>query len=368
MRTTTKSGITLKYPDEVGFAFNPCLFIAEGENIRQMEIHIKGDDGTENMVSYKAFGGGECYADVREYVQTYFDSINFGTLDYTKVAKTKMGISLSFTVDVRLADDDSTTVEFTASVFYIWGAMKEGGQETYNGYRTLTWFRGFPFSFGIYSLGGSLLFCRDGVPQRFENTDGQGVYNVPLQSTDNCKQYYTVLDCTGAFVEVTFDSTFDMTFRYKGGGTKTEKVRINVVDGIDEGYYLRWIDRHGFYCYYLFKSGEESRKTTKDDAFSRNNLLAYDMSYGYQGYTGRQQQMSREDTVPVCAPNVDSDTYDMLFDLTTSPCVDLFTGYVDGEPMWIAVTTGAATYKKSTAALQDFVCNVVLPEVPIQKL
>lgn len=366
MRKETKSEVTLKYPDEVGFAFNPCLLIAEGSDIARMAITMKTSDTDKSSVSYDSFDGGKCYADVREYVQTYFDSMEFGSLDYTKVTKTKMGISLSFVVDV--VKNDGTSIEFTFEVFYIWGALKEGGQETYNGYRTLTWFRGFPFSFGIFSLGGSLLFCRDGVPQRFENTDGKGVYNVPLLSTDNCERFYTIMDCTGAFVEVTFDKTFDMTFRYTGGGEKTEKVKINVVDGYDEGYYLRWIDRHGFYCYYLFKAGEESRKTTADDSFSRNNLLAYDMSYGYQGYTGRQQQMSREDTIPVCAPSVDSDTYDMLFDLATSPCVDLYAGEVDGEPKWIAVTIQAGTYKKSTAVLQDFTCNIVMPEVPIQKL
>lgn len=366
MRTATKNGITLKYPDEVGFAFNPCLFIATGNNIVSMELTLSSTETNKASVSYRAFGDG-CYADVREYVQTFFDTMSFGTLDYSKVTKTEMGKTISIVVLVSLAD--GTEVEFDLSVFYIWGALKEGGQETYNGYRTLTWFRGFPFSFGLFSLGGSLLFCRDGVPTRFENTDGQGVYNVPLLDTDNCKDYYTILDCTGAFVEVTFDKSFDMTFRYTGGGVKTEKVRINVVDGMDSGYYLRWIDRHGFYCYYLFKSGEESRKTTADDAFSRNNLLAYDMSYGYQGYTGRQQQMSREDTVPVCAPNVDSETFDMLFDLATSPCVDLFAGYDENkQPRWIAVTIQAGTYKKSTAVLQDFTCNVVMPEVPVQKL
>ena len=113
----------------------------------------------------------------------------------------------------------------------------------------------------------------------------------------------------------------------------------------------------------------ESRKTTRDSVFMLNNLLAYDMSYGYQGYTGRQQQMSREDTIPVCAPLVDSDTFDMLMDIATSPCVDLFAGYdADNRPQWIAVTINAGTYKKTKAVLQDFVTNIVMPEVQIQKL
>lgn len=366
MRTETKSGITLKMPDEVGFCFNPCLFIAEGENVASMGFTIDDGSSVEN-VTYQAFANSACYADVREYVQTFYDTMSFGNVDYEKVEKTKMGKTINFAVTITLTD--GSEVSFACSVFYIWGALKIGGQETYNGFRTLTWFRGFPFTFGIFTLGGSLLFCRDGVPTRFENTDGMGVYNVPMLESDNGKEYYLIKDCTGAFVEVTFDSTFDMTFRYKGGGDMTDKVRINIVDDYDEGFYLRWIDRHGFYCYYLFKSGQESRKVSSDSVFMRNNLLAYDMSYGYEGYTGRQQQMKRSDTVAVCAPLVDSDTFDMLQDLTTSPCVDLYAGKNEsGQPRWISVTVATGTYKKTKAALQDFECNIELPEVDVQKI
>lgn len=366
MRSETKNGITLKFPDEVGFVFNPCLFIAEGENMAHMQLTMTDEEGNSADVTYQAFRNG-CYADVREYVQTFFDTMAFGNVDYQRVVKTSMG--KNFTIKVWVVKNDETEASFEVSVFYIWGALKIGGQETYNGHRVLTWFRGFPFSFGIFSLGGSLLFCRDGVPDRFENTDGRGVYNVPMLESDDCKSFFTIKDCTGAFVAMTFDSTFDMTFKYSGGGEKTEKLRINVIDGEADGYYLRWIDRHGFYCYYLFKAGEESRKTTAEDKFVRNNLLAYDMSYGYEGYTGRQQQMSREDTIPVCAPLVDSETFDMLFDVATSPCVDLFAGYdEEGTPKWISVTVQAGTYKKSTQVLQDFVCHIVMPDVSIQKL
>ena len=79
--------------------------------------------------------------------------------------------------------------------------------------------------------------------------------------------------------------------------------------------------------------------------------------------------MSREDTIPVCAPLVDSETFDMLFDVATSPCVDLFAGYdEEGTPKWISVTVQDGTYKKSTQVLQDFVCHIVMPDVSIQKL
>lgn len=366
MRTQTTNGVTLKFPDEIGFAFNACLLIASGVDLSKMSITVS--NGLRKEAIFLDSFNGKCYGDVREYVQTFFDTIQFGTVDYRKEDKTGMGMHISFEVVTTLADDAGEAV-FKFNVFYIWGALKIGGQEVYNGFRTLTWFKGFPFTFGVYAAGGgSILLSRDGVPNRFVKLPDQGVWNIPMLPSDDGKHYYLISDCTGTFVEVVFDKTFDMTFRFKGGGNKTEKIRINIVDDYDEGYYLRWIDRHGFYCYYLFKAGDEHRKSTSDNLFMRNNLLAYDMSYGYEGYTGRQQQMSREDTVPVCAPLVDSNTWDMLFDIATSPCVDLFAGYQEGDPKWVSVTVVAGSYTKSKAALQDFVCNLLMPDVMVQKL
>lgn len=367
MRIFREQGYQLNYPDEIGFAFNPCLLVQSGSDVvTSLDVSMTDGEKTQRMVM-QTFGN-EVYADVREYVQGFFDSMSFGDLSYFSMTKSERGKKISFTVDMMNGEDVKKVVTF--DVFYIWGALKIGGQETYNGYKTLTWYRGFPFSFSLYCKGGgAILFSKDGVADRYINVDSQGVYDIPMLEEDDGKMYYLIHDCSGAFQEVTFDKTFDMTFRYIGGGIQTEKVRINIVDGDDNGYYLRWIDRHGFYCYYLFKKGDESRKTTSDSVFMRNNLLAYDMSYGYQGYTGRQQQMSREDTIPVCAPLVDSETFDMLMDMVTSPCVDLFAGYDSNKtPRWIAVTINAGTYKKTKAVLQDFVTNIVMPEVQIQKL
>lgn len=365
MREKTNNGVTLKYPDEIGFAFNACLLVASGEQLTKMRIALRGGDRKE-LVFLDSFKG-KCYGDVREYIQTFFDTLNFGTLNYRQEEKTKIGMSVTFDVTAMLGNGDIATFNF--DVFYIWGALKIGGQEVYNGYRTLTWFRGYPFTFGIYAAGKStLLFSRDGVANRFVSLPERGVWNVPMKDTDNAKSYYTVSDCLGTFASITFDNTFDMTFSYTGGGEKTKKLRIDIVDSCGDGFYLRWINRHGFYCYYLFKVGEEQRKSNTDNLFMRNNLLAYDMTFGYEGYTGRQQQMNREDVVSVCAPLVDSETWDMLFDITTSPCVDLFAGYNDGEPKWVSVTVVAGSYVKSRAVLQDFACNILLPDVNIQKL
>src|SRR5574344_1358933 len=154
MRSTTTSAITLKYPDEVGFAFNPCIFIAEGSNIASMNIVMTDNDANSTNVTYDAFKGS-CYADVREYLQALYDTKSFGDISYTTSTKSKVGKSMTFEVNIML--QDGTNVHFDVEVYLIWGALILGGKDVFSGFRTLTWFRGYPFTFGIFSTGGSLL-------------------------------------------------------------------------------------------------------------------------------------------------------------------------------------------------------------------
>ena len=363
MREQTKNGVTLRYQDEIGFAFNVCLIEANGVELSRIDVAMSTGEQRDYFSLYSF--GGKCYCDVRDYVQAFFDTMGFGNVEYSRETKTDMSKDVSFEIVAVL--NDGTEVSFTFNVFYIWGALKVGGQEVYNGFRTLTWFKGYPFTFGMYAAGGgSVLLSKDGVANRFVSLPEKGVWNVPMLPSDDGTGYYLISDSIGNVVEATFDTTFDITFK-AGAGRGEDRLRINVVDGC-EGLYLRWVNRHGFYCYYLFKVGDEQRKSISDGIVIRNNLLSFDSDYGYKGGAGRLQQMSREDVVSVCAPLVDGETWDMLFDITTSPIVDLFAGYKDDKPMWVSVTIAAGNYTKSRADLQDFVCNVVMPEVDVQKL
>ena len=95
-------------------------------------------------------------------------------------------------------------------------------------------------------------------------------------------------------------------------------------DDAEGGIYLRWIDRHGFIRYWLFAAGEETREIASDLSFIRNNLDDY--LYGYYGDNGRRQGYDRTDSIKLCAPLVDRDTFDMLQDLASSPVVDMYLG------------------------------------------
>ena len=135
------------------------------------------------------------------------------------------------------------------------------------------------------------------------------------------------------------------------------------IDDRENGVYLRWINRHGVYCYWLFIAGDKQRQVANDGEFMRNNMQDYNYVNGYHGGTGRKQRKSENSIIPVCAPLVDGDMFDFLCELALSPVVDM---YVDGN--WLAVNISVDTYTKTRSVLQDFIATVILPESRIASL
>ena len=362
MRQTTINGITIKYADAVGFAFLPCIIKASGSGVSSIETTISRETKAHTY-SVEAFADN-CIMDYREYVQALFDGISFGNLDYSRESqKSNLGATFNITVKVKNSEGSNIAI-FSYTTFYVWGAMRAG--ETWNGRKKLTWFTHFPFSFGIYmSEADDLLVYADGrITSKLIELAGKGIYEITSKVLKAGAKSYSIKDYGGKIQQATFDTTFDFTFYLKTSSMYTELAAIKA-DNTEKGIYLRWVDRHGFYRYWLFTQGDESRAISSDTSFLRNNLGEYDDTiFGYLGANGRRQGYSREDTIPLCAPLVDSETFDFLQDLTSSPVVDMYLG----SNKWQSVTIKAGTYTKTTAELQDFVCNLVINNTQIQQL
>ena len=362
MRQTTINGITIKYADAVGFAFLPCIIKASGSGVSSIETTISRETKAHTY-SVEAFADN-CIMDYREYVQALFDGISFGNLDYSRESQ-KSNLGANFNISVKVKNSEgSDLATFNYTTFYVWGAMRAG--ETWNGRKKLTWFTHFPFSFGIYmSEADDLLVYADGrITSKLIELAGQGIYEITSKVLKAGAKSYSIKDYGGKIQQATFDTTFDFTFYLKTSSMYTELAAIKA-DNTEKGIYLRWVDRHGFYRYWLFTQGDESRAISSDTSFLRNNLGEYDDTiFGYIGANGRRQGYSREDTIPLCAPLVDSETFDFLQDLTSSPVVDMYLG----SNKWQSVTIKAGTYTKTTAELQDFVCNLVINNTQIQQL
>lgn len=200
--------------------------------------------------------------------------------------------------------------------------------ETWNARKTLTWFTNFPFSFGLYiSEETSLLVYADGrVTNKHIDIEEQGIFEITSKVLKAGAKSYSIKDYNGKIQQATFDTTFDFTFYLKTSSKYTELAAIKT-DNTEKGVYLRWVDRHGFYRYWLFTQGDESRAISSDTSFMRNNLGEYDDTiFGYLGANGRRQGYGREDTIPLCAPLVDRDVR-----FPARPCQQPSRGYV---PRW----------------------------------
>ena len=71
MRTESKSNITLSYPDDIGFAFNPCIVKIDGLKVTKAVIRMNTSGSGSDVVMFDAFRG-KIYGDVREYSTNLF--------------------------------------------------------------------------------------------------------------------------------------------------------------------------------------------------------------------------------------------------------------------------------------------------------
>lgn len=365
MRQTTTNNITIQYPDAVGFAFLPCIIKASGRNLSWIEVIIRCGN-KERAYNVEAFNG-ECITDFKTYVQAFFDGrINAG-VDWT-ISYDVNNLSQYIRVEVNAYDDRDgqlASIEFTTNV--VWGAPRFG--ETWNGYKRLTWFTNYPFSFGMYlsKADTKLIIGYEGAPNKLLEIPNTNMTDFNAAILPSGARYWNIYDYDGEIQQGTFDNTFDLTFCLSAGGKQSLLLRIDR-DDTESGIYLRWIDRHGFIRYWLFASGEETREIASDLSFIRNNLDDY--LYGYYGDNGRRQGYERTDSIKLCAPLVDRDTFDMLQDLASSPVVDMYLGgdWTQEEDEWMSVTIKAGSYTKSTACLQDFVCEMIINNINVQRL
>lgn len=365
MRETTTNNITIQYLDAVGFAFLPCIIKASGNNLSWIEVIIRCDN-MERAYNVEAFKG-VCITDFKTYVQALFDGRIHAAYDWT-IGYDSSVLNLLVGIEVNAYDDGDVqlaSVDFTTNI--VWGATKYG--ETWNGYKRLTWFTHYPFTFGIYlsKLNTKLLIGYEGALNKLLKIPIRGMVDFYAGILPSGAKYWNIYDYDGEIQQGTFDNTFDLTFSLATGGKQSLLLRIDR-DDTESGIYLRWIDRHGFIRYWLFTPGEETREIDSDLSFIRNNLDDY--LYGYYGDNGRRQGYNRTDSIKLCAPLVDSDTFDFLQDLTSSPVVDMYLGgdWTQEEDEWMSVTIKAGSYTKTTAELQDFVCEMIINNINVQRL
>lgn len=344
MASTTINGIFFTYPNAPCPVFNPCI-VTVGHTVTRIQVWVNSIYAT-----YQA-KNGDCTVDIRAFLQSGFDNLRMGR--YQLAGQSDLGKSVPVTIKA-LDADNTVLAQLNTDIFCVWAGLAPG--ETYESPSKLTMFHGYEFNVGRYfpsadevdfyrvdNLGNRTLVLTD-------EAGSQGIWYYAIDTLDDTRQ---VIMCSHANNNIVYAD-------------------IQVVQPHYDGVYLRWVDRHGFWCYWLFKKGDPSvTAASKFGAYDHINYNDYNVNHqNWRGVSGRRQSLTRTDTIPLCAPLVDQETYDMLQDVTTSPCVDMaagFDGY--GNEIWTAVTVQPGTYTKDVKKPeQDFLLNLILTDIPVQTL
>lgn len=365
MRTTTLTNVTIYYPDELAFAFKPLLVKGSTDSLLNPNKTIATMDvmatysGIVHTATYYA-RQGMVYADISAFVRSFFDPATFG-VDYSQNVSVSNTYIDGIAIEVTINYEDGTS-ETTPTLTFgcVWGAEDYGGDDSFYALRDVRWWTNFPFTLGCY-IGANGAAVMNGQSYALN----KGISNVqPPSGVGDLINAYTI---EGGIIQSTFDNTFDITFQ-GSGGTVLQVARLHVDNKADKGIYLRWVDRHGFFSYWLFCDKTSQRTTEALKTFERADFGLYSDAFGFSNGAGLRQNIRRGDVLPICSPLVNSFTFDYLQDITTSPLVDMYCGDDNGTPQWMSVGVQTGTWTKTDDELQDFVLNIVRPYTPTQSL
>ncbi|UVX35847.1 MAG: hypothetical protein [Bacteriophage sp.] len=340
------SGVTVTYPDELCFVFNPQIIQVEGG--------ILAGGKSLNTTIYEIVEGEESYRygdtrsnasddnisiDISTYLQSLFDTYSTEAMRFKQVK-------------VQIIHNLGGIFSFTINC--IWGAMNIG--EIFNPSRTVTMFRKFPSTISLYSKG-NIQVRYDGENYVSLSVD-EGLINKDFSEYfANAKDFGMIKIINTPEAPSTFQYTFDRTFKPLPDDAVFIKVLFN---DCDKGIYLRWLDRHGFLQYWLFQEGDLTGQSSNEG--EQLNVDYSDIKYAYNGmsrYQGKTYQTTRK----ACATLVERETFNMLSSIHSSPIVDM---YIDKN--WIPVNIVAGSFTDNGADLQDFEIQIRMPETITQML
>lgn len=344
---TIVNGININYPD-LGFAFNPIrLFITNYTQSAGISIEANG-------VTMKK----EVLAKSVSFELSAVARAMFNRHEFYNV-KEKDSVLLK-TLSVKIFSGSVSLCE--CSIPVIWGALQI--DELYTQTKKLTYFKGFPFTVPLYVENTIVLKIGD---TEFK-TVGPGKHNIDISKVKS----NGVINI-GLFDEKfhrVFDYTFDQTFGPQRVLIPNNmNIEVTVKECPNDGIYLRWINRHGEYNYYLFQSNTISTTTKNNSVVIDELYYTTALTNNYHMGTGKTIGKSIDESIKLFAPLVDAHTFDFLLGLVGSPVVDMFLGYNDKKvAKWVSVNISDGSFAKSTSNLQDFELLLIPNKQQVQVL
>nr|DAN89899.1 MAG TPA: hypothetical protein [Caudoviricetes sp.] len=344
MRTFTVGDIRIDFPEEISFCFNPEIVkISNSSNTSLIEVW----NGERAIYINAEPFNGVAYVNISDVMQLFFDADNI------------FESSTGKKIDVFIRQNGEILYSFIT--FCMWGSIGVG--ERFNGSIDLVWYKNLPFTVSFYtSSGGEIWKNEDGKGYIGVNGNTpQMVYNIDPATLFSPSRYGTIWIKTSEPSVSVFDLSFDYTFL----GIDPSDIFIKLIpEECTEGIYLRWIDKHGFIRYYLFKVSDITNTTS-----NKGEELQFDFHAAGRIFSGMSRQQSKEfvKSYKLHVPLVDKDKFDFLEGAYSSPIVDYYAGKDDsGNDVWCPVNVQVGSLVRTQKHLQDFTMVVNYPKSIMQ--
>ena len=358
--TGTIAGVyyQISYPEQIVFAYNYNNIVLQSGDRTAFNYSIEVSDprnAIETRTINVASFNGEANANISLLLQMVFVAPNAFT---------------SYNVQITVKKGDQQILQFSTLVLYAVLSRGERLQhlglypETQKAHfeRHLTWFSHFPFDVSYLALQGYEISTRhDSTPYGAGREITINEITTVGVDADTQKQCVIRLRNTGG--TSTFNASFDYTF-FRLGKEDT----LIYVDRCDNksGFYFRWLDRRGFWMYYLFAEGKNELKTELENVKTNQVHTIEQYAVGNMFEDSRAVSIDVTRTINCCAVGLNPEQYDDVSSIATAVYVDLFLGYDDTNnhlPIWTPCNVSSSTHAKDMKSeLNDFEISVELKE------
>lgn len=361
----------MKYPNAVHFAFVPAIveFSQVTANIAGIRLELTAGEAGAVYRDERSVGPDRsCVFDIRRALQMLFANTRHSETTYDQdFVDSPLYKTMSVAV-YAVSENNEASYSQTVRITAIWGSVSVG--ESSGGAMRRRWFVNYPFTLDVFARKGtSFDVAADGKQpgimfyNQHEDYDGATPYHRYLMNPAK------ILAPERIEREVHIAVPHSLVLR-----NDEERVGLTAytlaIDRSAAGVYLRWIDRQGRYCYYLFREQETTAAASVEEKWVHHEMTiptAYQngVNIGVQ----ERRQIACKWTRLLGARLVDQETFDFLLTLAQSVVVDEFDGYDQaGGPLWHRVNVVAASHTKTTKHLQDFSLSIEEPAAEIQTL
>lgn len=359
---------TLEAPDDgVVFAFNP-VFLKIDEVTSTDKLYI-------DFVENSEYGSGETFGQMTLYLHDGSASVDISAYLRAEFAsKTKGTDTFPTTSNIAVLIGNGES-ELYARMEYcvVYGAMLPG--ETFNASRSVRLWSAYPqvvsfFHGSQYNEDAEIYLQKDrNEPQQWQLPQSD-FYDAMISNYDNQAEEEPMQESgqiiiypTSATTLTTFTMQFDGTFTAIEGETIIN-ITVDNRPQCDDHIFLRWLDKWGFWQYWLCKVGE----VQMTDAVV-GSALTFLTGTTYPYYATRNIGKSLVKQVTACATNLTEEEWQMLSTIKGSVNVCAFD---IASQSWVPVnvSAGASAWKMGNQAShrQDFSMKIVFPTIQTQRL